>query len=70
MYHPDFGGSFSIKRVLPALVPALSYGDLEIQEGELASVELQRLLFQGDAMRCSSASAASWAASWGCSRLA
>jgi len=51
VYHPDFGGSFSIKHVLPALVPSLAYGDLEINEGETASVELQRLMFDGDAMR-------------------
>jgi predicted RecB family nuclease len=48
VYHPDFGGSFSLKHVLPALVPSLSYGDLEINEGETASVELQRLMFAGE----------------------
>ncbi len=37
-YHPDFHGSFSIKSVLPALVPEFGYGDLEIQQGELASL--------------------------------
>ena len=37
-YHRDFHGSFSIKSVLPALVPEFGYGDLEIQEGELASL--------------------------------
>ena len=47
VYHPDFGGSFSIKRVLPPLVPGLSYDDLEVSEGELASVELQRLMLKG-----------------------
>lgn len=36
-YHPDFKGSTSIKYVLPALVPDLSYQDLEIQEGGTAS---------------------------------
>jgi predicted RecB family nuclease len=45
IYHPDFGGSFSIKQVLPALVPALSYADLPINDGETASLELMRLLF-------------------------
>lgn len=34
---PGFGGSASIKKVLPVLVPDLSYGDLGIQEGETAS---------------------------------
>ena len=35
--HKDFLGSASIKKVLPVLVPELSYGDLEIQEGMVAS---------------------------------
>jgi hypothetical protein len=30
-------GKYSIKNVLPALVPRLSYSDLEIQEGGTAS---------------------------------
>lgn len=37
-YHPEFHGSFSIKSVLPALVPDLDYSDLEINDGGLASV--------------------------------
>ena len=36
-YHPEFHGSFSIKSVLPALVPDLDYSDLEINDGGLAS---------------------------------
>ena len=33
-YHPDMQGSWSIKKVLPSLVPALSYGVLEgVQHG-------------------------------------
>lgn len=47
VYHPDFGGSFSLKRVLPALVPGLGYEDLAINEGGMASLALERLLFQG-----------------------
>ena len=31
--HPDFGGSNSLKDVLPVLVPSLRYEDLEVQEG-------------------------------------
>ena len=46
VYHPDFGGGFSIKQVLPALVPALSYRDLHFQDGMLASLELMRLMQQ------------------------
>ena len=37
-YHPGFGGSFSIKAVLPVLVPELSYEDLDIQDGLAAAV--------------------------------
>ena len=33
----DFAGSNSIKKVLPVLVPDLSYTDLDVQEGETAS---------------------------------
>jgi hypothetical protein len=36
-YHPDMQGSHSIKKVLPALVPELSYNDLDISEGASAS---------------------------------
>jgi Domain of unknown function(DUF2779) len=35
--HPEFHGSLSIKRVLPVLVPDLSYADLEIGNGENAT---------------------------------
>jgi len=50
VYHPDFAGGFSIKKTLPALVPGLSYSDLKVQDGEMATVELQRLMFQGAEM--------------------
>ena len=36
-YNPEMRGKYSIKNVLPALVPHLSYSDLEIQEGGTAS---------------------------------
>jgi hypothetical protein len=48
VYHPDFGGSFSLKRVLPALVPESSYEGLAIAEGQAASLALQALLFHRD----------------------
>ena len=41
-YHPEMHGSFSIKAVLPALVPDLSYGDLEIAEGRAAAAAFSR----------------------------
>jgi len=50
VYHPDFGGRFSLKSVLPALVPGLGYGGLAIGDGAMASIELERLLFRGDEM--------------------
>jgi len=37
-YHPDFRGSFSIKRVLPVLVEGLDYSDLVIREGSQAAL--------------------------------
>ena len=45
VYHPGFNGSFSIKDVLNPLVPDLSYNDLAIVDGMVASVEIARLLF-------------------------
>jgi predicted RecB family nuclease len=43
-YHPDFHGSFSLKSVLPALVPAMKYESLSIQEGSMASLGYLRML--------------------------
>jgi predicted RecB family nuclease len=43
VYHPDFHGSFSIKKVLPALVPDLSYDDLEIRNGDAAITRFARM---------------------------
>jgi hypothetical protein len=43
-YHPGFYGSFSLKSVLPALVPDMKYGDLAIQEGNQASLEYLRMI--------------------------
>ncbi len=48
VYHPDFCGSFSLKAVLPALVPDLSYADMEIADGTAASAVLHRLIFDRD----------------------
>jgi hypothetical protein len=48
--HPNDEGSYSIKYVLPALVPELSYQDLEIKEVELGSIFTQMVKgeFHGD----------------------
>ncbi|MGB1252871.1 MAG: DUF2779 domain-containing protein [Candidatus Promineifilaceae bacterium] len=39
-----FGGSTSLKRVLPVLVPHLSYSVLDVQDGPMAQAEWNRLL--------------------------
>ena len=44
-------GSYSIKYVLPALIPELSYKDLEINEGGLASVAFESLCYETDLMQ-------------------
>ena len=38
VYDPEFHGSFSLKSVVPALVPKLGYDDLQIADGGLASL--------------------------------
>jgi hypothetical protein len=43
--HPGFKGSWSIKNVLPVLVPELSYKELEINKGEQASVTWLKICF-------------------------
>ena len=48
VYDPGFGGSFGLKSVLPALVPELGYGGMEIADGMVASRELRRLLLGAD----------------------
>ena len=50
-YTPEMKGSYSIKYVLPALVPELSYNDLEIKEGGTASNTFLTMIngtFEGD----------------------
>lgn len=42
-YHPDFHGSYSIKQVLPVLVPELSYEGLEIGNGSDAVAQFALL---------------------------
>ena len=46
-YHPEFHGSFSIKSVLPALVPGLAYDDLEIPGGLDAAASFARMIAGG-----------------------
>ena len=44
-YHPAFGGSYSIKSVLPAMIPSLAYDDLAIKEGGHAASQYYRMVF-------------------------
>ncbi|MBT8467348.1 MAG: DUF2779 domain-containing protein, partial [Deltaproteobacteria bacterium] len=44
VYHPDFRGSFSIKNVVPALLPEMAYDDLDVSDGQTASALLEQLL--------------------------
>jgi predicted RecB family nuclease len=43
-YHPDFHGSFSIKSVLPALLPDMGYDKLAVQDGQEAGAWYMRMI--------------------------
>ena len=45
-YTPEMKGSYSIKAVLPALVPELTYDDMEIADGGSASIAFENLVDQ------------------------
>lgn len=47
-FDPAFGGSNSIKNVLPVLVPELSYATLEVQSGDLAQLAWKEMLSTPD----------------------
>ena len=47
-YHPGFRGSFSLKSVVPVVAPELSYDDLEVADGHLASVLYDRAISSAD----------------------
>jgi hypothetical protein len=44
VYHPGFMGSFSLKRVLPALVPDMSYEGMEVSEGSEAGLIWEKII--------------------------
>ena len=44
VYHPAFHGSYSLKRVVPALVPGSGYGHLEVADGADASAAYTELV--------------------------
>lgn len=45
-YAPDLRGSYSIKKVLPSLVPELNYSDLEVSNGGMA-MDIIKHMMQG-----------------------
>lgn len=47
-YHSKFQGSSSIKKVLPVLVPSLSYDGLEIGKGDLAQMKYGEMIALAD----------------------
>jgi predicted RecB family nuclease len=44
VYHPAFAGSYSLKTVLPALVPEMSYDGLQVANGQDAGLAWETLL--------------------------
>jgi predicted RecB family nuclease len=44
VYHPAFGGSYSLKSVLPALEPEMSYAGMEVADGLTAGIAWESLI--------------------------
>jgi len=47
VYHPAFGGSFSLKSVLPALVPSMTYDGMAVADGQAAGLAWESLVCGG-----------------------
>jgi hypothetical protein len=47
VYHPAFSGSFSLKSVLPALVPDMTYEGMEVPHGQAAGLTWESMI-RGD----------------------
>lgn len=47
VYHPEFYGSFSLKNVLPALIPHMTYEGMEIAEGTQAGLAYDEMVRGG-----------------------
>ena len=47
VYHPAFGGSYSLKSVLPTLVPEMTYEGMEVADGQAAGVAWESLVRGG-----------------------
>ncbi len=48
IYKPEMKGSYSIKSVLPAMVPGFSYNNLDIQNGSIASNTFESMYYDVD----------------------
>ena len=47
VYHPAFAGSYSLKSVLPALVPEMTYEGMEVANGQAAGLVWERFISDG-----------------------
>lgn len=47
VYHPAFAGSYSLKSVLPALVPKMTYDGMEVADGQDAGLAWESLVHGG-----------------------
>jgi predicted RecB family nuclease len=47
VYHPAFAGSYSLKAVLPALVPDMTYAGMQVADGRTAGIDWESLM-RGD----------------------
>ena len=50
IYLPAFHCSYSIKKVLPALVPGFDYSQLQVEDGLQAGVAFARMLGEPDSV--------------------
>jgi Domain of unknown function(DUF2779) len=48
VYHPAFDGSFSLKAVLPALVPEMSYEGMQVPNGQAAGLAWEAMIAAND----------------------
>jgi hypothetical protein len=47
VYHPAFAGTYSIKSVLPALVPEMTYDGMQVANGQEAGLAWESLVSGG-----------------------
>lgn len=64
IYHPEFNGSFSIKKTLPAFSPEFSYQDLAIQKGTDTSTIFRKRVYDQWALESNNIFFKKLVASW------